>query len=178
MNARKVLNVMPYVLGVLILVLIGVIAVSKLGNNTGSGKEEEAVPTGEAAVETTPEPVTEQPEPTKAEPTSTPVPTEEPTPTPEPVAEPDLTFGYTFEDRADYVDLKAGINLRKGCSTDTEKVDYLENAERLERTGYNKDWTRVIYKGQVCYVATFLVTGESESLDAVSSPAPVQGADE
>lgn len=74
-------------------------------------------------------------------------------------------FGLTFEEKSDYVDLKAGINLRSGASTSTSVAAYLEDAKRVQRIGYNADWTKVIYDGKTCYVATYLVTGTAESME-------------
>lgn len=80
-------------------------------------------------------------------------------------------FGLTFEEKSDYVDLKPGINLRVGASTDTSVAAYLEDAKRVERIGYNADWTKVKYDGRTCYVATFLVVRAVDSMDAeVISP--------
>ncbi|MBO4415814.1 MAG: N-acetylmuramoyl-L-alanine amidase [Lachnospiraceae bacterium] len=183
---------MPYVLGILILILVGVIIVSKLGNGgSGDVKTGEATPTPTLALfaddknkddgnkptesgqkeENTPTPeITAEPTPTEVPATPAPTQAPEPTATPTPTPITDLTYGLTFEDRADYVDVKDGINLRKGCSTDTEKVAFLEKGERIERTGYNSEWTRLLYKGQVCYVATYLVIREVDSIDAEVTP--------
>ena len=178
---------MPYVLGVLILVLVGVIIFSKLGDeNGGSGNSSSGTPTPTLALfaddknKTTPAPTeavtpepekqpTEAPTPTPA-PTATPEPTQAPTSTPTPTPISDLTYGLTFEKKTDYVDVKDGVNLRKGCSTDTPKVAFLEKGLRLQRTGYNADWTRVIYNGEECYIATYLVIREVESMDTVVEP--------
>ncbi|MCR5323606.1 MAG: N-acetylmuramoyl-L-alanine amidase [Lachnospiraceae bacterium] len=112
--------------------------------------------------------------PTPDETPATPTPTPSPEPTPAATATPtpisDLTYGLKFEEKADYVDVKDGINLRKGCSTETEKVAFLEKGERIERTGYNPEWTRLLYKGQECYVATYLVIREVDSIDTVVEP--------
>ena len=186
---------MPYILGVLILILVGVIIFSKLGETGPEGGLAESTPTPTLALfandtdkenKTTDAPatgtekvteapvVTEEPAPTQevATVTATPEPTATPTPTqaPTPTSITDLTYGLKFETKADYVDVKDGINLRKGCSTDTEKVAFLKEGLRLQRTGYNEDWTRVIYNGQECYVATFLVIREVDSIDTVVEP--------
>lgn len=192
MNRTKLLSIMPYVLGILILALVAVIIFTGWGNDdinaditpTPSNVEQKADNPGSKTeadnkddISGTPgindisddnakgddvndNTVTEEPEPTA---TSAPAPTEAPTPTP--VS--DLTFGYKFENKADYVDTKDGVNLRLGCSTDTEKVAHLEVGKRLERTGYNDEWTRVIYDGQECYIATWLVVRVVDSIDAV-----------
>ncbi|MBQ5933283.1 MAG: N-acetylmuramoyl-L-alanine amidase [Lachnospiraceae bacterium] len=80
-------------------------------------------------------------------------------PTGSPIAE------ITFEAKSDYVDTKDGVNLRKDPSTESDLVAHLEKSERLKRTGYNKDWTRVEYNGKTCYLATFLVTGVSDKAE-------------
>lgn len=126
--------------------------IASTDKNNGS----DATPVSEPASNTTPAPTAEP----VAEPTSAPVETKTPDKTTQ-----DLTFGYTFESKADYVDTKSGINLRLGCSTDTERVAYLETGKRLERTGYNSEWTRVIYDGQECYLATRLIIDVVDSID-------------
>ena len=194
MNRTKLLSIMPYVLGVLILILVGVLILTGLNNDSGSGENK---PT-EAASKPTDEPAaptqTAQNDPTAgaedpvntdaptipADPTQAPTeaPTQAPTPTtapatPTPIS--DLTFGFKFEPKADYVDTKDGVNLRLGASTDTEKVAHLETGKRLERTGYNEEWTRVIYDGQECYIATRLIIRAVDSIDTVVEHEPEEG---
>ncbi|MBP5331868.1 MAG: hypothetical protein J6Y89_08465, partial [Lachnospiraceae bacterium] len=111
MNTKKILTVMPYILGVLILILVGVIIFSKLGETGPEGGQAESTPTPTLALfanntekenKTTDAPatgtekvteapvVTEEPAPTQEvatvtatpAPTATPVPTQAPTPTP------------------------------------------------------------------------------------------------
>ncbi|MBO4504790.1 MAG: N-acetylmuramoyl-L-alanine amidase [Lachnospiraceae bacterium] len=194
MNRTKLLSIMPYVLGVLILILVGVLILTGLNNDEGTNNtkptEAASKPTDEAATPTQtaqndPTPVVSEPtaatDPTApADPTQAPTeaPTEAPTATPVPATPTpisDLTFGYKFESKADYVDTKDGVNLRLGCSTDTEKVAHLEEGKRLERTGYNEEWTRVIYDGQECYIATRLIIRAVDSIDTVVEPEPDEG---
>ncbi|MBO4560259.1 MAG: N-acetylmuramoyl-L-alanine amidase [Lachnospiraceae bacterium] len=192
MNRTKLLSIMPYVLGVLILILVGVLILTGLNNDEGTNntKPTEAAtkPTEEAVAptqtaQTDPTSGAEEPtaEPTTpAEPTQAPTeaPTQAPTATPVPATPTpisDLTFGFKFEPKADYVDTKDGVNLRLGCSTDTEKVAHLEEGKRLERTGYNEEWTRVIYDGQECYIATRLIIRAVDSIDTVVEPEPDEG---
>lgn len=194
MNRTKLLSIMPYILGILILALVAVIILTGLGSDdsgadltptpdtviknndknddkTDPGKSEDIIkPADEKNVTETPSkdevidnPVTKEPDPT---PTAAPDPTKAPTPTP--VS--DLTYGFKFESKADYVDTKDGVNLRLGCSTDSAKVAFLEVGKRLERTGYNDEWTRVIYDGQECYIATRLIIRAVDSIDAVITP--------
>jgi N-acetylmuramoyl-L-alanine amidase len=66
--------------------------------------------------------------------------------------------GIDFEDTKDLVVTKAGVNLRSDASTKADIVINLKVATELVRTGYQKDWTRVIYDGQTCYIASYLVT--------------------
>ena len=77
----------------------------------------------------------------------------------------DNEFGFKFTEKQDFIDTKNGVNLRAGCSTDTEIVAYLEIGKRLERTGYNEQWTRVIYNGMECYISTPLVVRVLTSAD-------------
>lgn len=203
MNQTKLLNIMPYVLGVLILVLVAVIILTGMGdgtpkqpqnnqNQSETAKNNQSDPDyGTIPDKGTPDTnsttaapddggnsgqTNEEAAPT-ATPTLEPTPTEAPTPTPTTAPTPtpitDLTMGYTFEPKADYVDTKDGVNLRLGASTDTEVVTMLEEGQRLERTGYNDEWTRVIYDGQECYIATRLVIRAVESMDTVVEPTPV-----
>lgn len=98
----------------------------------------------------TPEEKPDLTETVDAEPEPTPVPTSTPTPTP---------VALVFEDKDDYVETKSDVNLRVGPSTDTDVFANLPSPKRLKRTGYNKEWTRVIYKDTECYIYTPLTTG-------------------
>lgn len=79
--------------------------------------------------------------------------------------EEDMSFGLTFEEKSDYVDIKANVNIRKGASTAADIVTTLAKEERHQRTGYNKEWTRIIYNDEVCYVSTPLVLREAATLE-------------
>lgn len=204
MDKEKLINIAPYVLAVVILVLVGVIIFSKIGseedpadpkagteqtasgetakNNTDTGKGTSTSNEGAGKQDTStsedgkkdtsskPDDDKDKDKDTKdgksgddtpAE--TTPTPTPEATPTP---ADIDLTFGYTFEKKADYVETTNNVNLRKGASTSTDIVAHLDEGKRVERTGYNSEWTRIIYEGQECYIASYLITGEFESIDS------------
>ena len=185
MNFNKVLQVMPFVLAGLIVILICLIIIGGIENKSkdkenntdivvDSGKKDDTgakvdweadnkVPTQS---EVTPEPT--------EEPNVTIVPDEDDvTPTPEDSqagdsgqkGNADKEYGFTFTEKADFVDTKNGVNLREGCSTDTEIVAHLEIGKRLERTGYNSEWTRVIYNGMECYISTPLVVRVVETID-------------
>lgn len=67
-----------------------------------------------------------------------------------------------YEDMNDMVITKAGVNLRKGPSTNTDIIITLQESTPLKRTGFSKDWTRVEYQGITCYVASYLVSELSE----------------
>ena len=92
-------------------------------------------------------------------------PTAVPTQTPDPDNTENTAVQLTFEEKSDYVDTKDNINIRKEPSTDSERVAYIETSVRLKRTGYNKDWTRVEYNGQTCYIATYLIAGVSDKAE-------------
>ncbi len=189
MNTNKILSIMPYVLGVLILILVGVLILTGFkGDNGGSATTPTPTqsasaatdapkenPTEAAPTETITDAPTEAPtEAPTSEPVSEPTqePTKEPTKAPTPTPITDLTMGYKFEAKADYVDTKDGVNLRLGASTDTSVVAFLEEGKRLERTGYNEEWTRVIYDGQECYIATRLIIRAVDSIDTIVEPEP------
>ena len=184
---------MPYVLGVLILILVGVIIFSKFGGSDSGDNNNKVTTTPQAGDKDTPTPADKTPtgeaDPAATDvpdidiPSATPIPTDEPEPSPTPTPteaptptpEQDPTYGFTFEEKTDYVDIKPGTNLRRSCTTsiDSNIVTNLADGKRLARTGYNEEWTRVLYDGQVCYVATRLVTAEVESMDA-ATPTPTE----
>ena len=183
MNFNKVLQVMPFVLAGLIVILICLIIIGGIENKSKDNNPDTVVEAGKKddtgakvdweADKTVPTQSETTPEPTE-EPNVTIVPDEdEVTPTPEDTKTDDNTqknnadneYGYTFTEKADFVDTKNGVNLREGCSTDTEIVAYLEIGKRLERTGYNSEWTRVIYNGMECYISTPLVVRVVETID-------------
>lgn len=183
MDTKKILSIMPYVLGVLILILVAVIILTGTAGASETGSSESVTPTqAEASGETKedlPGPTEEVKEEGKI--TDTPAPTQEAEPTAEVTDAPatptpeitDLTYGYTFEEKSDYVDTKVGVNLRTGASTDSERAAFLKDGARLKRTGYNKDWTRVEYEGATCYIATYLIVRVVETIDAVvATPTP------
>ena len=74
-------------------------------------------------------------------------------------------FGFVFEDKSDFVDIKNGVNLRAGASVDTEKVATLNAETRLERTGKSSEWSRVIYNGIECYVRNDMIIRSVDSID-------------
>ena len=188
MNFSKILQVMPFILAGLIVILICLIVIGGLDSNgSGDKKQDNATvgndttqaptkepvdwaengdiaPTGEADDnnDQTEVDVTPTPDETQDEVDITPAITD----TPEPDGEgTDNEFGFVFTEKHDFVDTKNGVNLRAGCSTDTEIVAYLEIGKRLERTGYNAEWTRVIYNDMECYVSTPLIVRVVNSID-------------
>ena len=78
-------------------------------------------------------------------------------------AEEPLAEEVTFEAKDDMVITKPGVNLRKGNSTETEILTTLSESTRLKRIGYHEDWTMIEYQGLTCYIATYLVTEESDN---------------
>ena len=79
-----------------------------------------------------------------------------------------------FTDVDDMVTAKEAVNLRSLPSTehpDVEVVHQLQRGEAVRRTGIDEKWgwSRVIYKGQVCYAVTSLLTTDlGEDLKDVS----------
>ena len=67
-----------------------------------------------------------------------------------------------FKDVDEKVYAKKACNVRSSCSTKTNnnKIGSLEEGEQLTRTGVSTEWSRVLYNGEVAYVATSLLTTE------------------
>ena len=82
-------------------------------------------------------------------------------------------FGFTFIDKSDFVDVKNGVNLRAGASTDTAIVYTLTSEMRLERTGKSDEWSRVVYNDIECYVRNDLIIRSVDSIDAEGGEKPV-----
>ncbi|MCR5728403.1 MAG: N-acetylmuramoyl-L-alanine amidase [Lachnospiraceae bacterium] len=188
MNFSKILQVMPFILAGLIVILICLIVIGGLdSNSSGDKKQETAAEGNETTLAPTKEPVdwgangdiaptgeanddnnqtevdvTPTPDEDQEEVDITPAPTDAPEPDNQGT---DNEFGFVFTEKHDFVDTKNGVNLRAGCSTDTEIVAYLEIGKRLERTGYNAEWTRVIYNDMECYVSTPLIVRVVNSID-------------
>ena len=189
---RKLMGYLPYILGVIIIALIVLLIIAINSDddqvntsdktNTVSDKEltvdGTADNTGTNASETKKNKDKKNKSDDKNEET-TPTPdateiTEIPTPT-ETIDEGEGNeFGLKFDDKQDFVTIKAGSRIRAGASTETGIIKELASETKLERTGYNDSWTRVIYDGMECYVSTSLVI--SSSNDA-STPVPTKEPD-
>ena len=52
------------------------------------------------------------------------------------------------------------LNVRKAPQPGAEVVTRLNTGAELRRTGYNGEWSRVVYQGQECYVASRFLTTE------------------
>ena len=174
---------MPFILAGLIVILICLIIIGGIENKNKTnteGNTDKVADAGENKVTDKPvdweednvlptgstEKVTKTPAPTEEIKDNDVTPTPETTkPTDKPVNNTDNEYGFTFTEKQDFIDTKNGVNLRAGCSTNTEVVAYLETGKRLERTGYNAEWTRVIYNGMECYISTPLVVRVVSSID-------------
>lgn len=184
MNFNKLLRTMPFILAGLIVILVTLIILGGLedrANNNNKDNTQTAdagTPTkaqdkpvdwesdgvdinnGKNGTDKNTDPVSD---PGKTDITDDPVDVT-PTPDTKPV-EQDNEFGFKFTEKADFVDTKNGVNLRAGASTDTAIVAHLEEGKRLERTGYNAEWTRVIYNDMECYIATSLIVRTAATID-------------
>ena len=69
-------------------------------------------------------------------------------------AEEDITFTEVSET----VYAMQNVRLRATPSSDGEIVGVLIGGEAVKRTGVSDEWSRVIYDGEVCYVATEYLT--------------------
>ncbi len=102
---------------------------------------------GETPADTTTEPPESTPETT--------VPPET-TSTPESSAE-DLLF--TAVNETVYVYGTGTLNIRESYSADSKKVGEMKEGEQVTRTGYNEEWSRILYKdGKICYASSKYLT--------------------
>ncbi|MCI8464837.1 MAG: SH3 domain-containing protein [Lachnospiraceae bacterium] len=67
--------------------------------------------------------------------------------------------GFTEVDEKVYA--KESVRIRKSPEEGAEVVGTLLEGESLKRTGYNDEWSRVVYEGETCYIgAGFLTTAD------------------
>jgi uncharacterized protein YgiM (DUF1202 family) len=72
---------------------------------------------------------------------------------------PDEGDGFTEVDERVYA--KESVRIRKSPEEGAEVIGTLLEGESLKRTGYNDQWSRVIYEGETCYIgAGFLTTAD------------------
>lgn len=73
-----------------------------------------------------------------------------------------------FEERSETVYVNAqNLNIRTEPGTTGAVVTMLSTGAELVRTGYQEEWSRVEYEGQVCYAATrYLVTEKPQAVTA------------
>ncbi len=191
MNLNKVLRIMPFILAGLIVILVCLIIIGSIENrdnnneeNSGSGAKTEKTAeadkgnvnkdkdknesgkkdsqnntseSGQSSTEIKDDPDTKDPD------TKDPDTTEPDDNGPkEPDKQENLEMGIVFTEKQDFVETKAGVNLRERPSSEDgiKIVAYLEQSKVLERTGYNAEWTRVIYNDMECYIATRLIKNE------------------
>ena len=184
MNFNKLLRTMPFVLAGLIVILVTLIILGGLENRSNKNDQD----TTQTADAGTPTKAQDKPvdwendgvdinngkngtdkntdpvnDPGKTDITDDPT-NVTPTPDTKPV-EQDNEYGFVFTEKSDFVDTKNGVNLRAGASTDTAVVAHLEEGKRLERTGYNSEWTRVIYNDMECYIATSLIVRSVDTFE-------------
>lgn len=67
------------------------------------------------------------------------------------------------------------VNLRASASTDSQVVAVFQKGEKLRRTGYGEEWSRVQYNGMTCYIASRYVSAAALEPDAGNSQATSQG---
>ena len=63
-----------------------------------------------------------------------------------------------YEEVNDTVYTTDRLNVRKEESTEAEILGVLDKGEAVNRTGIHETWTRIIYQGQVAFVATAYIT--------------------
>lgn len=64
------------------------------------------------------------------------------------------------------------LNIRKAPQTAAEVVTRLNTGAELRRTGYNAEWSQVIYQNQQCYAASRFLTTEKPQARENGSGAP------
>lgn len=65
---------------------------------------------------------------------------------------PDL--GVSFKEVDETVEATQNVRMRKQPNADAEVAGTLPGGTKVTRTGYNKKWSRIVYKGKTLYVAT------------------------
>ena len=188
MNFNKLLRIMPIVLAILIVILVCLIVIQSIEDKAKTSDENQDIVADAGTEQNGQEPVDWEKDNVTAPGTSTVTddgtiddPEKDPetdkvTENPEGNTEekqdtdPDdgagNEFGFVFADRSDFVDVKNGVNLRAGASTDTAVIYTLTSEMRLERTGKSDTWSRVVYNGIECYVRNDLIIRSVDSIDA------------
>lgn len=57
------------------------------------------------------------------------------------------------------------VNLRASASTGADVVAVFKKGDRLERTGYGQEWSRVRYEGMTCYIASRYVSATAPKIE-------------
>lgn len=74
-----------------------------------------------------------------------------------------------FEERSETVYVNAqDLNIRTAPGSGSAVVTRLNTGAELVRTGYQEEWSRVEYEGQVCYAATRYLTTEKPEIPAAA----------
>ena len=81
---------------------------------------------------------------------------------------------FTAADETVYV-TGSDVNVRSSYSTSSEIVATLNTGASVKRTGYNGEWSRVIYQGKECYIASAYLSAEEPETQAVVQPAAAEG---
>ncbi len=105
----------------------------------------------EIPVESTPSPdeSSSEPDDTSSDPESSETTTEPTTPGPTAFIEVKETV-YVYNTEV--------LNIRASYSTDSEKVGEMKEGESVVRTGYNEEWSRILYDGEVRYASSAYLT--------------------
>lgn len=67
------------------------------------------------------------------------------------------------------------VNLRASASTGSQVVAVFKKGEKLRRTGYGDEWSRVQYEGMTCYIASRYVSVAALEPEAGDGQATAQG---
>lgn len=68
------------------------------------------------------------------------------------------------------------VNLRTAASTESDVLAVLGKGEKIHRTGYSGEWSRIEYNGATCYIASRYISAASQEPNiAASEPAANNG---
>ncbi len=80
------------------------------------------------------------------------------------MTDPSSNGGFTEVSETVYA--KESVRIRKSPEEGAEVVGTLLEGESIKRTGYNDNWSRVVYEGETCYIgAGFLTTADPSEAD-------------
>ncbi len=134
-----------------LLLVLSLVACGNEQETTGDSDTQSPIDSTSKPDETTTEPdeTTTQPDETTTEPEGSETTTEPTTP--------DTTAFIEVKETV-YVFGTDVLNIRASYSADSEKVGEMKEGESVVRTGYNEEWSRILYYGEVRYASSNYLT--------------------